>query len=172
MTADLDLRRALRRLAAALAIFLFPATAAADISGKASAIDGDTIEIRGTRIVLHGIDAPEIDQICQAKRGLTYKCGVVSREALSSLLSGRTVTCKGNAHDGEGRLVAKCFIEWLDIGAQMVLIGRALADRSQGADYVRMENVAKSLREGMWRGTFLPPWEWRRQQAGGAKNAP
>ena len=38
---------------------LLPALAqAADIAGTASVIDGDTLDIHGTRIRLHGIDAP------------------------------------------------------------------------------------------------------------------
>ena len=34
--------------------------------------------------------------------------------------------------------------------------------RKYSLDYVRAENAAKSLREGLWRGKFVPPWEWRR----------
>ena len=43
----------------------------ADISGRARVIDGDTIEVSGSRIRLHGIDAPESAQTCLAggKRG-------------------------------------------------------------------------------------------------------
>jgi endonuclease YncB( thermonuclease family) len=39
------------------------------ISGKATVTGGDTIEIRGQRIRLHGIDAPESHQICKDKTG-------------------------------------------------------------------------------------------------------
>jgi endonuclease YncB( thermonuclease family) len=35
---------------------------AEDLTGRASVIDGDTIEIRGHRIRLFGIDAPRLDK--------------------------------------------------------------------------------------------------------------
>ncbi len=41
--------------AIAVLIALLPAVAIADMTGQASVIDGDTIEIHGQRIRLHGI---------------------------------------------------------------------------------------------------------------------
>jgi endonuclease YncB( thermonuclease family) len=35
----------------------------ADITGKPRVVDGDTIHIGKTKIRLHGIDAPEMDEI-------------------------------------------------------------------------------------------------------------
>ncbi len=49
----------------AFALALVPAIALAEIAGTATAIDGDNLEIRGERIHLHGIDAPEHRQLCR-----------------------------------------------------------------------------------------------------------
>ena len=46
------------------------------IVGRASVIDGDTIKIRGQRIRLFGIDAPEGGRTCKDAGGRTY--GAVS----------------------------------------------------------------------------------------------
>jgi len=45
------------------------------IAGRASVIDGDTLEIAGKQIRLLGIDAPESSQTCTDSRGSRYRCG-------------------------------------------------------------------------------------------------
>jgi endonuclease YncB( thermonuclease family) len=51
-----------RRAIVALLFFVSTGLAlAADLTGQASVIDGDTLEIHGARIRLWGIDAPETD---------------------------------------------------------------------------------------------------------------
>ncbi len=53
----------MRTLTIALCLLATPALA--DVNGIASVIDGDTIEVHGQRIRLHGIDAPESRQLCR-----------------------------------------------------------------------------------------------------------
>src|ERR1039457_3463204 len=46
---------------------IHPKATAHNLSGQASIIDGDTLEIHGTRIRLWVIDAPESNQLCRGR---------------------------------------------------------------------------------------------------------
>jgi endonuclease YncB( thermonuclease family) len=66
------IERLLRPTLIALVFWLTAGSIAhADLIGVASVIDGDTIEIHGQRIRLHGIDAPEGGQTCLDAAGRT-----------------------------------------------------------------------------------------------------
>ena len=64
-----------RMLAILLPLLLASAVAIGATFGTARIIDGDTIQVAGQRIRLYGIDAPEINQLCQRK-GAPWLCGV------------------------------------------------------------------------------------------------
>ena len=151
------------RIALILTILLPMSAAQADITGKPRVVDGDTIHINQTKIRLHGIDAPEMKQTCRTSEGKEQMCGVLAKQALQRLVQGQEVTCKGDKRDRYKRLIAVCYVGPININKQMVVDGWAMAYRKYSKDYVSEETLAKSRREGLWRGTFEPPWEWRRR---------
>jgi endonuclease YncB( thermonuclease family) len=133
------------------------------IVGRASVIDGDTIEIRGERIRLFGIDAPESSQLCQDAKGNDYRCGQKSAFALSDRIGSRTVTCQPTGLDRWRRTIAICKVSDTDLQELMVSNGLAVAFVRYSRDYVEAEEAAKSRSLGMWAGSFMLPWEWRRR---------
>jgi len=135
---------------------------AADISGQAHVIDGNTLRIDNTRVTLYGIDALELKQTCKTRKGKTQLCGDLARQSLATLLDRRKIVCESKGRDSGGGLAAICFVGPLSVNEHMVADGWALADRQTGQDFVRAEAFAKDQREGMWRTKFIPPWEWRK----------
>jgi endonuclease YncB( thermonuclease family) len=134
------------------------------ISGIARVIDGDTIEVRGTRLRLDGIDAPESKQTCEAN-GQTYACGEQATKALIALLGARPVECTETGKDRYQRIIAKCRVEATDLGTWMVEHGWALAFRKYSLAYVSVEDRARLAKLGIWAGTFVLPENWRREKA-------
>ncbi|HXV23260.1 MAG TPA: thermonuclease family protein [Alphaproteobacteria bacterium] len=132
------------------------------LTGVASVIDGDTLDIHGRRIRLHGIDAPESKQLCTLN-GAKYRCGQMAALALSDFVGRGTVSCAQRDTDRYGRAVATCSVAGQDIGAWLVSHGHALAYRKYSRAYVQAEESAAAARVGIWAGEFEEPWEWRRK---------
>jgi endonuclease YncB( thermonuclease family) len=132
-----------------------------EISGFARVIDGDTIVIKGQRIRLHGIDAPERNQKCE-RAGQLYRCGQFATLALANKTKERSVKCEQRAVDRYNRIVAVCTSDNEDLNAWMVIHGHAVAYRRYSLDYVAAEEISRSRKHGIWAGRFIFPWLWRR----------
>lgn len=86
------------------------------ISGPANVIDGDTIRVKGEKVRLWGIDAPENDTAA----------GKGSTSFLRSRIEGREVFCEERSRrDRWGRMVAKCTHQGEDVARIMVQAGYA-----------------------------------------------
>ena len=127
----------------------------------AAVIDGDTLSVKGKRVRLQGVDAPEIDQTC-ATNGVSWPCGAEAKAALGRRISGHVVECDAVESDRYGRALAKCYVADADIGSWLVYEGWAFAFGKYSTDYLMQEQEAKAARRGVWRGEVLPPWDWRR----------
>ena len=115
----------------------------------------------GERIRLHGIDAPESKQTGEWL-SKTISCGRLPTLALMDRTAGAEVTCKTREKDRYGRWVAVCYDpDGFDLGRDMVHKGWALAYRQYSTDYVGTEDKAKAAKRGLWKGEFVPLWDWR-----------
>ena len=143
----------------------FPASY--DFSGRVhitKVSDGDSLRSGNLRIRLFGIDAPELKQQCADQNGVLWGCGVAAQRQLNGLIgTNKDLQCSLRDVDRYGRLIMQCFNGATDIGAAMVRSGHALAYRHFSDLYIAEEEQAKTALKGIWRGTFSPPWEWRRQ---------
>jgi endonuclease YncB( thermonuclease family) len=126
------------------------------LTGSAKVIDGDTIVVAGQLVRLHGIDAPELEQTFWW-RGQQIVCGTMALAALDALTAGVKIRCEAIERDRHGRLVAKVFSPNGSTSAG----GWCRPWPTGGKDYVDAEDEARKGKRGMWRGTFVKPWEWR-----------
>ena len=151
-------------------VSFLPGTALAagyDLSGRVhitKVSDGDSLRSGNLRIRLFGIDAPELRQQCADQNGVLWNCGTAAKQQLNDLIgTSKDLQCNLRDVDRYGRLVMQCFSGSTDLGAAMVRSGHALAYRDFSDLYIPEEKQAKTALIGVWRGTFSPPWEWRRQ---------
>lgn len=130
-------------------------------TGQARVIDGDTLALAGVKHRLHGIDAPERKQMCEAD-GQPWTCGKTATQALIHEINNRPVTCQSTKRDRYKRQISVCFAGGTNLNAWMVRHGWALAYRKYSKDYVGEEAKAKAEGRGIWAGRFTPPWVWRK----------
>ena len=133
-----------------------------ELTGRASVVDGDTLEIHGNRIRLWGIDAPEASQLCRNEASEQYRCGAEAATRLDAFISSRPVRCVPNSNDRYGRAVALCVVDATDLGGWLVRNGLASdwPKYSKGT-YAEDQLTAERKEVGLWRGSFSKPWLYR-----------
>jgi endonuclease YncB( thermonuclease family) len=172
MTRDRRNRRSLKRTlqtivtwcAVLLSFFiLYREGALETLMGRYKVNDGDSLEFGNDRIRLLGIDAPELYQTCKSKNGFSYDCGKDAKHALQRIIGSNDIECKKSRTDKYGRKLALCSMGTLDINAEMVRQGWAVAYDEFGTNYLTLENRAKNARLGIWQGPFENPSDYRKR---------
>jgi endonuclease YncB( thermonuclease family) len=75
------------------------------------------------------------------------------------------VTCREEDRDRYGRIVATCEANGREINAEMIRQGWAVEyEQYSDGRYSDEEEEARRAKRGLWAGTFVKPWEWRRGQ--------
>tara|TARA_B100000678_G_scaffold175139_1_gene146033 strand:+ start:469 stop:1137 length:669 start_codon:yes stop_codon:yes gene_type:complete len=145
----------------ALALTALPtATSAQIVSGHATVVDGDTLEMTGERIRLFGIDAPEVDQTC-IRGGIAWNCGEESVSFLAQLIHKNPIECEQRDRDDHGRMVAQCRANGIDLAGRMIDAGMAIALSPSSSLYGEREARAFEYRYGLWSSQFEVPADYR-----------
>ncbi|QWG25952.1 thermonuclease family protein [Bradyrhizobium sediminis] len=135
--------------------------------------DGGTLQLAGVIYRLDGIDAPELDQMCIDEHADTWACGVEARDQLVKLSGGREVRCGDLGTDPafKKRRLGICTVvgEATSLNQLLVRLGFALNfDPAAKGRFREDEAAAKDKRQGLWKGCFVAPSEFRRGRKDGA----
>jgi endonuclease YncB( thermonuclease family) len=138
-----------------------------NIVGKATVIDGDTITIKNAKIRFSGIDAPEKNyygqtQFCKGPKGV-WACGKKASSKLKKLINGQEVQCTDEGKDRYGRTLSICYANGVDLQAEMVRSGMAVAYLRYSNRYENEMVEAMVAQVGIWGGPFVEPEQWRIQ---------
>jgi endonuclease YncB( thermonuclease family) len=143
---------------------------AQSLTGQATVIDGDTIEIHQQRIRLSGIDAPESDQLCRGNDSLPYRCGAKAANELDRFIAGRPVSCVDIDERTYKRVVAVCTVGGVDLADWMARQGLAFDwPKYSKGDYAAAQNEARQAERGVWSGSYVKPWDYRACTRGGGR---
>lgn len=147
------------------------------LAAEAIVKDGDTIQIGNVAYNLAGVDAPEVDQPCVDEHADNWACGVEARDRLIKLVGKREIRCEDLGEDkaDKGRRAALCTIagETMSLNQAVVQSGfgvsvEAPARAGAKARFQGDEAAAKDKRQGLWRGCFVSPANFRSKSADSA----
>jgi endonuclease YncB( thermonuclease family) len=159
------MKQALLGLAAACGLLCSAASLSAEeFRGTVTAVfDGDTVKVTrpghgAEKVRLIGIDCPESAQ----------PYGPEAKAYTEDLALGQIVLVRVVARDVYGRLLARVYVEELELGRELLKVGLAWrGEREEDPDLAAIEKRARRLKVGLWRDPRpVPPWEFRKRQEG------
>jgi endonuclease YncB( thermonuclease family) len=135
--------------------------------------DGSTLQLGNSTFRLDGIDVPPIDQLCIDEHAESWTCGIEARDQLAKLIGDRQVHCDDLGPDPttKKRHLGVCKIEGETTSLSQVLVDKGFAlnvESSATGRFKTDEARAKEDRQGLWKGCFVAPQEFRRGQKDGA----
>jgi endonuclease YncB( thermonuclease family) len=135
--------------------------------------DGDTIQIGDVTYRLAGVDAPEFDQPCIDDHADSWACGVDARDQLATLIGKREVRCEDLGEDKiyKNRRAGVCTIAGEPVSLNQAVVRSGFAVSSEPTAKVGFkedELVARDKKQGLWKGCFVLPQEFRSQVKDGS----
>jgi endonuclease YncB( thermonuclease family) len=148
----------------ALAVILGLMGAAPSLAAEVVIHDGDSLTLGNARYRLHGIDAPELDQVCLDENGRVWPCGVQARERLKEAIGGRQVHCDDKGPDPglpQRRRMGECHVLGVETTLHQWLVRQGWALNFENGQYQDDQEQALVGPSGLWRGCFSTPQDFR-----------
>jgi endonuclease YncB( thermonuclease family) len=151
----------------ALAVILVLMGAEPCLAAEVVIHDGDSLTLGNARYRLHGIDAPELDQVCLDENGVVWACWAEVRERLKGFIGGRQVHCDDKGPDPnlpQRRRMGECRILGEEITLHQWLVRQGWAlnfEPYAKGQYKGDEEQARVSLSGLWRGCFSTPQDFR-----------
>jgi endonuclease YncB( thermonuclease family) len=135
--------------------------------------DGGTLQLGNVTYRLDGIDAPPFDQICIDEHADSWTCGIDARDQLTNLIGGRQVRCDDLGVDPtfKKRHLGVCKVEGETTSLSQLLVRQGFAlnvEPSATGRFKPDEARAREDRQGLWKGCFVAPHEFRVGRKDGA----
>lgn len=125
-------------------------------------LDGDTIQIKGTRYRLYGIDCPE------KKQAFGFEAKAAVEEILKNV---QDLRIEKMGHERYGRTLAVIHVDEDTLQNKLVRQGYAwvytrYCRDMRCAKWIWNQSLAKRERVGLWMDDCpMPPWQWRKKHA-------
>ncbi len=134
--------------------------------------DGSTLQLGNVTYRLDGVDTPALDQVCIDEHADAWTCGVEAREQLTRLIGGRAVRCDDLGVDptASKRHLGVCTVEGETTSLSELLVRQGFAlnvEASATGRFKPDEARARENRQGLWKGCFIAPQEFRRGKKDG-----
>ncbi len=161
------------RISLVAMLFLASLSASQSWAANTAVKDGSTLQLGNMTYRLDGIDVPPIDQLCIDEHAESWTCGIEARDQLAKLIGDRQVRCDDLGADPttKKRHLGVCKIEGETTSLSQLLVGKGFALNAEASATGRFktdEARAREDRQGLWKGCFVAPEEFRRGKKDGA----
>lgn len=158
-------------LFAVLLSIVFPA--GQGMAATAIVRDGSTLTIGNVTYRLDGIDVPTVDQLCIDEHADVWTCGIEARDQLAKLTGGKQVRCDDLGPDPTYKKwrLGVCKIEGETTSLSQLLVRNGFAlnvEASASGRFKADQARAKEDRQGLWKGCFAAPADFRLAKKDGA----
>src|SRR4051795_12132600 len=154
------------RISSVAALLLISCSASQVWAATATVRDASTLQLGNVTYRLDGIDAPAFDQLCIDEHADSWTCGIEARDQLTKLIGGKPVRCDDLGPDPayKKQRIGVCKIDGETMSLSQLLVRNGFAlnvEASASGRFKTDEARAKDDRQGLWKGCFIAPQEFR-----------